>query len=344
MRMKHLLVGAVVLVALEGRPSALDVPSEVEGYLRKMEFGAEDLARLASGQVIARAETGKGAGEILTVAAVRIRVPRERVVNYYGQMISYVDGQVTLAFGRFSTPPTLDDVRGLALDRNEVDDLKACRVGDCDLRVSGAGLDSFRASVDWNASDHVERVNAFFRQAAVNYVADYQKRGDAALVTYDDRERPVGLQQEWRGILANSPYFHEYVPELKDYLERFPGGRLPGARDIIYWVKEFYGLKPVVSLVHGVIYQPPARSDRTFVVQKQIYASHYYDGSLAMASLIDATEDGRPVTYLIYGNRSRGDLLKGGFGGLQRTVARDQARKAAVETLGAIKDVLEGAR
>ena len=36
---------------------------------------------------------------------------------------------------------------------------------------------------------------------------------------------------------------------------------------------------------------------------------------------VDATDGGVPVTYLIYGNRSRGDALKGGFGGLKRRLA-----------------------
>ena len=56
------------------------------------------------------------------------------------------------------------------------------------------------------------------------------------------------------------------------------------------------------------------------------------------------TQDGgRPATYLVYANRSRGDLLKGGFGGLKRSVARSQARKATEETLGTMKRMLERA-
>jgi hypothetical protein len=47
------------------------------------------------------------------------------------------------------------------------------------------------------------------------------------------------------------------------------------------------------------------------------------------------------VSYIVYGNRSRGDLLKGGIGGLRRSVARDQAKKAAEGTLGSIKTALE---
>ena len=106
-------------------------------------------------------------------------------------------------------------------------------------------------------------------------------------------------------------------------------------------MKENYGLKPVLSIVHGVIYQPPSRADRAFVAQKQIYTSHYYDGSLAIATALSATENGAPLTYLVYANRSRGDMLRGGFGGLKRNVAQSQARKAAQETLGTIKRQLE---
>ena len=47
------------------------------------------------------------------------------------------------------------------------------------------------------------------------------------------------------------------------------------------------------------------------------------------------------MSYLLYGNRSRGDLLKGGFGGLTRGVARRQVESATKETLGTIKRMLE---
>jgi hypothetical protein len=182
------------------------------------------------------------------------------------------------------------------------------------------------------------------RAQVVSYLSAYQARGDAALVTYNDRSQPVSLKDQWAGIIANSPLFHEYSPELKGYLERFPSGTLPGARDVFYWIKENYGMAPVLSLVHAVIYSPPSRPDRTIVAQKQLYASHYYDGSLAIAALLDTHDAGQPGTYLVYANRSRGDLLKGGFGGLKRSVARSQARQAAEETLGNIKQMLESAR
>lgn len=321
---------------------ATDASREVEQYLTRNGFTAEEIARFEGGESIATA-TSPGSGEVVAIAAVKIRAPRDRVLDYYGQMISYVDGSTTLAFGRFSTPPAAGDVKDLSFDAGEVDDLRSCKPGKCDIRLGGSALEALRSSIDWSAPDVVDRVNAFARKAALDYVAAYQSRGDAALVTYNDRSKPVSLLQQWRGIVGNSAHFQEYLPELKAYLEQYPGGSLSGARDVLYWVKENYGLKPVISIVHGVIYQPPSRADRAFVVQKQIYASHYYDGSLAVATVLSATENGAPVTYLVYANRSRGDLLRGGFGGMKRNVAQSQARKAAQETLATIKTQLESA-
>lgn len=332
-------VFAVALVALS--QSATDASREVHQYLSRNGFTTEEIARFDGGESVARAMTA-GSEEVVAIAAVKIRAPRDRVLAYYGQMISYVDGTTTLAFGRFSTPPVPGDVKDLAFDAREVDDLRSCKPGKCDIRLGGAGLETLRTTIDWSAADVIDRVNAFARKAAVDYVAEYQSRGDAALLTYNDRSKPVSLLQQWRGIVGNAVYFQEYVPELRAYLEQYPGGSLSGARDVLYWVKENYGLKPVISIVHGVIYQPPSRADRAWVVQKQIYASHYYDGSLAVATVLSTTENSAPVTYLVYANRSRGDLLRGGFGGVKRSVLQSQARKAAQETLTIIKTQLEG--
>ena len=318
-----------------------DVRGEVASFLRSVGFAAEDVARVEAGQVAVRADLTDNDQEIVGVGAVKIRAPRDRVVNYYGQMISYVDGQVTQAFGRFSSPPTLADVAALALDAADIEALQSCRVGDCDLRIGGASLSALRAAIDWTAPSHADDVQRRLRQTAVDYVTEYQKRGDAALVTYDDRAKPVSLRDQWQRILANSPRLQQLVPELRDYLAQYPAQRLDGARDIFYWSKDHYGLKPIISIVHGVLYEPPDKPDRVYVVQKQLYASHYYDASLAMTTVLTTVENDERVSYLLYTNRSRGDLLKGGFGGLRRSVARRQAQSAAEQTLLTIKQTLE---
>ena len=334
-----LSVAAIVLPS----PDAMQgLPADIDRFLRTTaKFADADLASLAAGRVITRIEKGSTDTEVAVIAAVKILSPRARTAQYDGQFVAYVDGQVTLGFGRFSRPPALADVKDLALDRNEIAALRSCRPGDCDLRMPGTAIETLRSKVDWKAADADARVNALIREAAVAYVTAYLARGDDALVTYADRRDPVSLKDQWRGLLSASPAFHQYSPALAGYLASFPRTPLAGARDVLYWITENYGRKPVLSLVHGVVYDDPAQPDRTVIVQKQIYASHYYEGSLAVATVAGATENGRPVSYVIYGNRSRGDLLKGGFGGLRRSIADDQARSAAEQTLTTIKTALE---
>lgn len=343
MPLHRILVAAIGLGVLQTALIAA-TPNDIAQFLTEQaKFTPADVTSLENGAVIARVMPGSSDSEVMVVAAVKIRASREQVVNYYGQMISYVDGTVTTGFGRFSNPPSLADVNNLSLDVSEVAHLKSCEPGDCDLRIGGTALAAIRASVDWNAADTEARVNSLVRQAVVTYVGAYMKSGDDVLVTYNDRSQPVSLKSQWLGILAASPYFQQYSTPLRDHLAEYPRRPLAGARDVIYWVKEKYtGLKPVISIVHGVIAQDPARPERTIVAQKQLYASHYYDGSLAISSATSALEGSAPVTYLIYANRSRGDLLKGGFGGLRRKLAGDQAKTAAEQTLGTIKSVLEG--
>jgi len=337
MTQRAALVFAFALLLLPARQQAEFAQQEVRAILIRQGFDQGALTRLEAGEIIARSETRED-GEIVTAGAVKVNASRERVLRYYGQLASYVDGEVTLAFGRFSDPPALGDVAELAFDTDEIEELRTCRVGDCDIKLSGSALTALREKIDWSTPSHAAAVNQLVRRGAVDYVHDYQTRGDAALVVFNDDDEPVSVREHWLDLLSESTTYAEYVPELIEYLRRYPEARPDGARDLFYWVKGDYGLKPVISLVHAVIYSAPSRPDRDIVVQKFIYASHYFDASVGAATLLSA---GPTTTYVLYGNRSKGDLLRGGLGGAKRAVARSQATKATESTLRAIKTVLE---
>ena len=335
----------VMVCLLAGTPAAREQETVRDELVRVGGFTAAEAAQFDAGQVIARVAAAEDGREVAVLGAVRIRSAKEDTLSYFTQFLSFEDGAVTLQFGRFSRPPVVADVNRLTLEGGDVHALETCRPGSCDIRLGAAALTELRQQVDWTAPDAAARVNQLARERITAYVADYLARGNEALVTYNDRQQPVKLLDEWQGLLANTRHFGHYAPALKDYLERFPRSALSGASDVLYWAKENYGLpKPVVHVTHMVIWRDPARTDRILVAQKQLYASHYYDGSLALTAILDAPAvGGRPASYLLYFNRSRGDLLKGGFGGLRQRVARDKAKDAAVQTLTTIRDVLEKA-
>lgn len=337
------VLAAAMLIPASLGGQAADPRQEVDEVLRKEDFTAPDLTMLQGGMVVAHARADKS-GEIVTQAAVKIFAPHAQVVGYYGQMISYVDGKVVQGFGQFSTPALPLNVTTLTFDRGDIDALRSCRIGSCDVRIGSAGLSAIQAAIDWNAADYPDQVNEFARKTIVDYVNAYRARGDAALVTYHDGDKPVSLRSEWSALLTGARNVHAFFPELVRHLSSFPNDPLAGARDIIYWIKEDYGQKPIISVVHAVVYTPKAGEDRTVVAQKYIYTSHYYDASLAVAWIAGGIENGSPVTYILYSNRSRGGMLRGGMRGIGRSVAEKMAREGAEQTLSTIKLVLEGGR
>ena len=48
---------------------------------------------------------------------------------------------------------------------------------------------------------------------------------------------------------------------LREGVQRLPGGlakgKLAGADDVLYWAKDTFGLKPVVSAYHATFYKSP---------------------------------------------------------------------------------------
>jgi len=325
--------------ALDAQPSS----SELTHYLKDVAgFPAADLASFDAGQVIAKTSSSGGEGEISVVSAVRIRASKERVADYFHLLVTYVDGQVTLQIGQFHNPPQAQDVASLTLPDEDVKNLQGCKPGDCDVKIGGAGLDEIRSAINWNAPDAVTQVNAMARRRLVDYVGAYMTKGNAALVTYNDKSAPVSMKDQWQGLLRNSPNIMTYAPALARYLDGYPAASLPGSSDFIYWAKEVYAGNPVVHADHMVRWADPQRPDRITIAQKQIYASHYYNGSLAITTILDTTTPGAPAaSAVLYFNRSRGDLLKGGIAGIKRRIAEGQAKQAAEDTLGAMKSALE---
>jgi len=306
-------------------------------------FTADDLAALDAGRAVVKAMDTPTRGEVALVGGVHIGTTKEHTLAYFEELSKYEDGEVVLQAGRFGPTPSVSDVARLTLDEDDIDELRDCRPGRCGVKLGAIGIEAF-AKVDWSSPTAADQVTELARERLVDYVTAYLARGDEALITYDDGGKPLPLAGEWRGLLANSPYFYQYLPNLQRYLESFPRATLPGAVSFITWSKISFQLKPTIVLTHVVVYRDPGRPDRVVIAQKQIYASHYFEGALILTVLVDTpAADGAPGIDVVYVARSRGDLLKGTFGGLTKSVVEREVRTGTETALQTIKDSLEEA-
>jgi hypothetical protein len=333
------------------------VPADVSRALtRAAPFTPAELASLQSGRVITRTEASPENLEASVVTAVKINATQDRTADYFHLLVAYVDGQVTVARGVFSRPPVESDVAKLSLEPSDVTDLAACRPDLCDIRMAGATPAEIAQAVQSHSADTPERATAWFRQALRSYVADYLNREHLALAEHDDRGLRVDVPVEWQAILTRSPLLPLLAPPVAQYVSA-PTTLPAGASEEIYWDKQRYtGLKPVIGVAQMVTWRDPAQPDRVVIAQKQIFASHYFFGSLAVTLIQQDSSAPKPTTYVVYANRLRGDLLRGAqptrqsgllgrvnavAAGFQRRVGEELVKQSAEQLLTSMKQQLE---
>jgi hypothetical protein len=332
-----LLIAPLAVMALAPAPASDLQPSLRLLLSRELRFSPSDLAELEKGKVVTRGLRVSAAGEIGAVGGVRVNARRETFVDRYRDIAQFKRGADVLQIGRFSSPPTIDDLAALNLEKQDVD-VRSCRVGNCDIRLPAATIVRFQREIDWKSREAESRAAALFKQVLLDNVQAYLSGGPGRIVEYDDEKRPVRPVDDFIALLENSPYIGELVPGLPEYLHAFPARALPGAEDFLYWSKEKFGLTPFVTVTHVTIAPPTPTS--AVITSKDVYSSRYLDASLTLTIVSDSVGS-LDAFYLVYVNRSRANALKGPLAGLRRAIVERQAIGSLDESLRSVKRRLE---
>jgi hypothetical protein len=337
-RVRSVLVLVVVSTGLVAatQDSQLD-PRVSEVLTRDLKFSSGELAELRRGKGVRHSLESHTPGEVAMVGAVLVNAPKAAFFARVRDIARFKRGPSVLQIGRFSQPPAPDDLAALTVDTTDFN-VRACRVGDCAIRLSADVIRAFEQEIDPKAADAQAHGAALFKQMLFQDVAAYASGGPGRMDQYDDGDRPIRPLDDFEGVLAASPAIGALVPELPAHLEHFPSVPLPDGEDFLYWSKEKFGAEPFITVTHVTLICP---SEQTCVMTtKDVYSSRYFDASLAVAIATDVP-GGSNAFYLIYANRSRANALKGSFGGLRRSIVERRARGSLEESLKTIKMQLE---
>jgi hypothetical protein len=320
------------------------LPQPYAFLTRHLGFSQGDLAALETGQILVKLPKTPEVREVAAFAITRLDVPTDFFVERVRDIVNFKKGENVLQIGKFGNPPSLSDLAGLTVDQVDIDAIKECRVKSCDLKMSSEFIERFRKEVDWSSDNHRDVATQLVRKMLLEQVQDYLRRGNTALVKYDDKSSALLLADEVRSLLKPAPYMYKYAPDFQRYLEEFPltrPGNAANFEDFIYWSKEDFGLKPVISMTHITIYRGAHGSSDVLVGSKGIYASHYFEGSLGLTAFTRSENSYPPRSYLIYINRSRTDALHGLFAGVKRSLIVGRIRTGANKNMERLKQKLE---
>ncbi|HEX6649584.1 MAG TPA: hypothetical protein VF075_08590 [Pyrinomonadaceae bacterium] len=317
------LIASAAGVTAQSQASIADFHKVLQ---QKAAFESTDFATLEMNQPVVRLTPVSDKREVAVAGVVNIRATAEDFLKSYRDSMSRKSNAAILEIGSFGKEPTLADLQDLTIEQRDLEDLKECVVGQCQVKLSAAMIERFRKEIDWQSAGYELNATRLFKQMLLDYVRDYRARGESALIEYNDKRDAVSLAAEESALASAPGYINDIVTN--------PQSGLRLIEDAIVWSKIKFGLKPVFTINHITIY----RNDRdtgpqVLVASRQIYANHYFNASRALTAFVNMPDS----AYLVYENRSIADGLEGPFSKIKRNVVE----KKALEGLRAI---LEGSR
>jgi hypothetical protein len=238
---------------------------------------------------------------------------------------------------RISSPPRLEDFDKLTLPDDDFKDLKDCRVGDCEVKLSESALTRIQKETDWSKPTAKAEVERSIRTLALEYVNGYLDGGNARLAEYRDSKRPTFVAEEFASMIERMPSLTEYLPDLQRYLLAYPEATLPHSESFLYWQDAKFGLKPTIRINHLTIAEQPTHVD---VASKMLYSSHYFWTAIELRVMVPDPARGSGFWFANV-NRSRSDGLSGFTGSVVRGKVRGEAEKSMRAALGSTKARME---
>lgn len=313
----------------------VDVPKFLSEQLG---FSSKDLEKLAKGEAVLKVPRPEDNAEVQVFGAIIVGAPAAFLIQGFRDFNAPVsDASTIMQMGRFSSPATSADLSRLQMPKDDVEALKKCQVGKCDVKLPAGAIQRFLADVDWSATDYSRQVHALFAEFSAEYVQAYTSEGSTALATYNDKSEPLSVAEGFRRLLGESSQLLTYDAAFHRYLQRYPNEPVQGVEDIFYWAVEDFSLKPVIGLHHMAIrVEPETTGVDAIIATKQLYASHYFQAALDNVSVV--TVPGRDEVYLLWVLRQRFD---GKVSGIKRTMLERGLRGNIGDMLESMKTEIE---
>ena len=307
-------------------------------------FGPDELNAAAADEIRVKTPPSEDKRQFAVIGIVRVKPLREVTMADFRASLSAKSNRAKLGGGEFGVPPSADDLAGLSLSDDDIEDLKKCVVGNCDIKLPAAAIERLPAQFDWNSPDVSISVTRWYRQMLSDYAADYAIHGDKALMQYDSRKVQVRLADDYRKLLDQSLFVKELAPEFGQYLKDFPRSELSGVENSINWTAFSFGLDPVVNITHSAYYSHSTGAGTLPVAaSKQIYGSRYIDSTFAVTLLVPVAGPEGVENYIVFSDLSRSGVLDGPFSGTKHDVVENEAVDKVTDILSGAKYLLETA-
>jgi len=158
-----------------------------------------EIQKIEQGQVVTKVvESGDKKYGLLVFGAMYVDAPVARFAAAVKDIQGLLQNKVYLAVQEFSpngAPPKSSDFDRIVLKQKDIDELRTCKPGDCDIQIFNVA--ELQKGVDWQAKDRDDQVNRLVRQNI---------DGLKGFGSYRDRQQPLNLYEATRSMIDLSYY------------------------------------------------------------------------------------------------------------------------------------------
>jgi len=325
--------------------SAAQTSAELQSYFKETGgLSPDQIAAIQNGQPVAKTLTSRTPAEIFVLGVIYVNAAPESYVKFAGDFDRLRKIPEYLAVEPFSTPPQLSDLKGFALDSDDLKALKNCKSGSCQIQLPASTMEQLHQSINWSGPDVDDEVNQFLQKLALQRLIAYQKDGNRILgAVYNDKHEPTNVAEQFKYMLSHSSALAKALPDFYNYLLSYPDSKPANVENSFYWDNVKFGLKPTLRIVHVVTLHGNTPAEPAYVVaEKQLYSSHYFETALDLTVCIRGSDNSQQSGfYLIKVMASEQAGLTGMKGSIVRKVAVGKSVSSLQGSLTAIKSALE---
>jgi hypothetical protein len=308
-------------------------------FKQKIGLNDQEILQIDQGEAVAKVLDSPKPSQVFIFGAISIKGRPDSFVRLRNNLDRVKSLPGYLSIRPFSKPPVLSDLDGFTIDPADVDELTDCKPKDCAVQLPAANMEEFRSRIHWGTPDTGAQVNRLAKEMTLQALLAYQRGGNAALGTYEDKDAPAGVSKQFRSLLDSGKFFPVQFPALYADLLYYPDKPIPDSTTNFYWEKIDFGLRPTIRVDQQVSTQMNPGSGRVDVVAiKQLYANHYFQTAIELFFCIPRSSGS---FYLVTVKGSEQDGLTGLKGSLIRKSATSKSKTSLENSLVAIKKDLE---
>ncbi|HEX6973401.1 MAG TPA: hypothetical protein VF147_03315, partial [Vicinamibacterales bacterium] len=246
-----------------------------------------EVAQARGGQPVAKMLASTSRGEYAIVGAIRLPGDKTRLAEWIKNVPHFRASAEMGAARVIPAPPTQAGFAELSLAPKDLSDLEKCTATNCAMRIPRDTLTTLKRDVRWGTPDAKRQAETVLRDMLAGYAAAYLTSGNAGVAAY---EGGSGFANDINTLLAQATTLPAVAPELASYIGSYPSASLPNADQLLYWSVADGESFQVITLHQLVVFR--RGPGETYIADKTIYASRFFDAGVLVVSLADAEGGG----------------------------------------------------